>query len=207
MNALHKLSKQYFRSEITQQVFRNRRRELITAILDGRYVEQNTITNVASAIEHDTTLQIKAVSNPSLMNKKDLAPSKRKGMSKPLVFVLVCFVLMGLGLIFKSTLQAKFKKYQPAILNFAAELNLIEQSEADDKQISALQTQWNMILSSHQLTKNKVTELQALWGETSPHNKATFEVILKNSIKRWENDFDKEIEVSLTHQLMQSLNI
>ncbi|MBZ9613441.1 hypothetical protein [Rheinheimera maricola] len=205
MNALHKLSTQYFKREITQQDYRNRRKFLIESILDGQYAELNSITNVPFKAELEITQQGQEFKVVLDAQPKANIRSKQSTFRCIAVLVLsLCF----LGFIYRDMLFQKLTQYAPAVAEVISALKLQGSAEQNAaSQITSLTELWQQAISTNQLTEKNITLITSLWHQTSFKEREEFAALLRQYVKRWESEFDKEIEVSLTNRIMQILDI
>lgn len=212
MNALHQLSRRYFKKEISQQDYRLQRRELITSILSGQFIEQNSITNVPDRTQSETTQKMfkSQLSNPdahesSVPKSKKRAPKKK---SPVLIIFLTSMLLAFVSIfVFRSEIRGQLTQHAPGVLAVIEQIQILPKNQAEVSQLPALKAEWQRVLLANQMTEFDVSVLSNLWEKASEEDKQEFSLLLKAYVYRWGDDFDKEIEVGITYQLIQTLNI
>jgi len=201
MNLLYKLSKQHGQNELTIQEFRAKRRELIEAILDGGYLAQTAITNVPKVGLNETTQEHQVPKNRIEQGEdkvQDVNPSssKAKGIWKS-ILLLAFLVILACGYRYKNQLMELSQTYLSS-----AETKV---PATPTTNITKLVEYWSDIMQSSQYGEQKVNNLKNIWDKSSANQKLAFTKFLNAKLKSWKTDFDKELEVSLTLQMIKSL--
>ena len=202
MNALHQLSQQYAQDKYSFDEYRSKRKTLINDILKGGYVEQTSITNVPYVETDDSTLPIEpAKESPATTRTVKPKPTNSKKGTTYLILIILVVSATGAAFWFKEDLLKLTSNYFPTVNSHVESTNT--QPSQTFKQ---LQTLWRSTVNSGFYPISSENEFKGIWLSASKEDKQQFIDFLNTQIATWDDDFNKELEVSLTRQVLLSLN-
>lgn len=206
MNKLLLLSRKYARKELALEDYRAERRKLVIEVLSGHHVEHNSITNVPmnELPANEPTEQPKEHRAP--LEKQHSVPEIAKKPKSPIgLFALLVLVIAGTAVI---AILIKPELLQLLNVNNAGrEQASIYPNSNNLGEVDRLTQQWRHIIDKHEITHADKAAIKAQWESMSSNQKLVFEENIKAQLRGWEDDFDKELEVSLTLQLLSEIGL
>ncbi len=215
MNPLYQLSKLYAEEHISKSEYRRKRADLVNAILAGREPEEYSATFVPKAETVDEITQQPSsndaqLATPSTPPKKQNPSHKRTVQTKlPLTnassskrifwYALIAGVI-GIALYVITALLS-----DPTGPQSRAGSDTIEVNVDEDPAMQELNTLWELVIVEKKITEQDRQQLTLIWHSAPENVKARFISDLKETIKLWENDFEREIETGLTTQLLATV--
>lgn len=201
MNVLYKLSRQYAREEMTLAVFRSKRRQLIQAVLAGELSEQTAITNIPPDDTQERTQRLDEAAPITTFQEREQKSqniqTKSSGM-KPLILLVIVIFAVVAYLYSNQLKQIVLGDYE----------SVGNEAELNSPQIQPqLLAKWKMVIESSLYENKTAQEFIRLWEQASATEREKFAEALRYQLRIWESDFDKELEVSLTYQIMQTLGL
>ncbi|MCW8090309.1 hypothetical protein [Alteromonas sp. ASW11-130] len=211
MNALYELSKLYAQEKISKHEYRQRRAKLVNGIIAGHESWECATTIAPASRNSDEITQPPAsitLSGVTAKNREPTSPADRGDSTESASASLSKYKLWGVLLV-AAVFIALFVFIAPSFEHHRFDghddITIIEENVDEDPAMQELNQLWENILAQKQITSTDTQQLQSVW-DTAPANvKARFIGDLKETITLWESDFEREIEVGLTTQLLTEL--